>query len=138
MPEFAEHFYEDPVEMLDFLSQAIIVAQYNLAFPRTQQLPTEAGLTVKSNVHARLGMMPHGVKEHNRLNISAIRSSDVGCFLQVSGTVIRTGTVRAACCVLCVRCESSSFYCLLCWCRFADQNVGVEAHVRGAMHRTAA
>jgi DNA replicative helicase MCM subunit Mcm2 (Cdc46/Mcm family) len=37
--------------------------------------------------------MPHGVSEHNRPNVSSIRSSDVGMFLQVTGTVIRTGTV---------------------------------------------
>lgn len=48
---------------------------------------------MKHNVHARLGYMPRAVAEHNRSNISMIRSSDVGLFLQVSGTVIRTGTV---------------------------------------------
>jgi hypothetical protein len=123
MPEFAEFFMEEPVEALKLLTKSIIQvlkrglclefwralhlwlccwsqAQYALLASPTQQAvtdadPTSVPLVLKSNVHARLGYMPRGVAEHNRSNISMIRSSDVGLFLQVCGTVIRTGTVRA-------------------------------------------
>jgi DNA replicative helicase MCM subunit Mcm2 (Cdc46/Mcm family) len=118
MPEFAEFFTEEPIEALKLLTRAIMIvswksvlaglrcacgtnlrwhcvskAQHNLATSATQQAVTESPMTIKSNVHARLGYMPHGVAEHNRQNVSSIRSSDVGMFLQVAGTVIRTGTV---------------------------------------------
>ncbi len=93
MPEFSEFLAEEPIEALALLTRAVLEAQSSLvcADPDNASVPP---LAVNSNVHARLGFMQHGVLEYNRANISAIRSSDAGLFLQVSGTVIRTGTVR--------------------------------------------
>jgi len=49
--------------------------------------------TFKHHVHARLGPMP-AIPELCRPNVSSIRATDVGMFLQVTGTVIRTGSIR--------------------------------------------
>lgn len=108
-----------------------VQALTSLAASPTQQDAAACVLSVKHNVHARLGFMPHGVVEHNRSNISMIRSSDVGLFLQVAGTVIRTGTV----CLL----LSSILLCdghvmlghmVLNQHVPTDQDVGVEENVR--------
>ncbi len=83
---------DSPIDALQQLTQAIVDAQENIL---ANTGPGDGPLRVNRNVHARFGYMPHGVAEHNRTNISGIRSSDVGLFLQVTGTVIRTGTVSA-------------------------------------------
>ena len=49
-------------------------------------------MVFKSNVHARLLDLPP-VAEFTKPNVSSIRTADVGRFLQVQGTVIRTGMV---------------------------------------------
>jgi hypothetical protein len=88
---------DSPIDALQQLTQAIVDAQENILANTGPGDPAAGVLRVNRNVHARFGYMPHGVAEHNRTNISGIRSSDVGLFLQVTGTVIRTGTVRALC-----------------------------------------
>eukprot|EP01138_Halocafeteria_seosinensis_P016138 gb/GECG01016467.1/.p1 GENE.gb/GECG01016467.1/~~gb/GECG01016467.1/.p1 ORF type:complete len:317 (+),score=37.76 gb/GECG01016467.1/:1-951(+) len=50
-------------------------------------------LTLKTNIHARLKWIPR-LPIFSRENVSGIRSTDVGTFLQVGGTVIRTGMVK--------------------------------------------
>lgn len=50
-------------------------------------------LTLKANIHARLKWIPR-LPAFTRENVSGIRSTDVGTFLQVGGTVIRTGMVK--------------------------------------------
>lgn len=47
----------------------------------------------KPRVHIRLSHLP-GVPEYNKPNVSSIRATDIGRFVQVPGTVIRTGASR--------------------------------------------
>ena len=47
--------------------------------------------TVKNLCHIRLSNLPPGFV---RRNVSEIRSDDYGLFVQVSGTTIRTGTIK--------------------------------------------
>ncbi|KAA0169652.1 hypothetical protein FNF28_01929 [Cafeteria roenbergensis] len=51
------------------------------------------GLSFKPHVHARLSHLP-GVPEYSKPNVSSIRATDIGSFVQVPGTVIRTGATR--------------------------------------------
>lgn len=55
--------------------------------------PAFEHFTFKHDVRVRLAPLP-AVPEFTRANVSSIRSTDHGRFLQVSGTVIRTGSIR--------------------------------------------
>ena len=144
MPEFSEIFSEEPVEALRLLTAAVIKAQTNILEAQQVVVPAsgaEVGsggpaeehgappLRVNQNVHARMGFMPHGVLEHNRTNISGIRSSDVGLFLQVTGTVIRTGTVGPHCSSRCNVGDLWRANFVFVFLSCPDQDVGVEEDV---------
>jgi DNA helicase MCM9 len=47
--------------------------------------------SVKRNTHARINWLPSA---HRKLNVSSIRSHDIGTFIQFSGTVVRSGQLK--------------------------------------------
>lgn len=87
-------------QILALLESAIRDAQVKVMTPPPGHAdPTGGGLysgmTLKPRVHARICAMPMTpVGGYTRPNISSIRSSDMGCFVQVTAKVIRTGPMR--------------------------------------------
>ena len=61
------------------------------------QLTQPQQRTFKPYCHVRLVALPH-VPGITKPNVSSIRSCDVGRFIQVQGTVIRTSAVRSHTC----------------------------------------
>ena len=59
------------------------------------QLTQDLGEQVKTKIHGRIKNLPVS-SEFRKRTISALRSCDVGRFIEVSGTVIRTGQVSYA------------------------------------------
>jgi len=83
-----------PETMLNLFSKALVAEQERLLRATTEDEGEDAApnrMRVKKNVHARVNWLPGA---NRKPNISSIRSVDVKAFIQVSGTVTRTGAVK--------------------------------------------
>ncbi|GAB0493280.1 hypothetical protein MMPV_004556 [Pyropia vietnamensis] len=78
-----------PVAMLPLLDEAGRDAQTTLAARLDGKAADGTALTVKCNAHVRVVSVPSRMLRA----VSALRSADVGTFICVTGTVIRTGGV---------------------------------------------
>lgn len=78
-----------PVSMLPLLDEAGRDAQTSLAARLDGKAADGTALTVKCNAHVRVVSVPSRMLRA----VSALRSADVGTFICVTGTVIRTGGV---------------------------------------------
>ena len=85
-----------PLRTAPMLDQGAREAQERLLRAEAQHSQAsvmQERLTVKPNCHVRLSHLPPIPRLH-KPNVSAIRAVDANTFIQVSGTVIRTGSVR--------------------------------------------
>lgn len=96
-----------PETMLNLLSRALVSEQERLVESgalRTESSsssssssnsppssPSSMPLSIKRNIHARVQWLPGA---NRKPNISSIRSVDVNAFVQVSGTVTRSGSIK--------------------------------------------
>lgn len=78
-----------PISMLPLLDEAGCDAQTTLAARLDGEAADGTPLTVKCNAHVRVVSVPSRMLRA----VSALRSADVGTFICVTGTVIRTGGV---------------------------------------------
>jgi DNA replicative helicase MCM subunit Mcm2 (Cdc46/Mcm family) len=82
-----------PDVLLELCDEAVVEAQERLVEEAACMRDVE-GLSVKRNVSVRFTHLP-AFGEFCKPNLSCLRSCDVGGLVQVSGTVIRSGMVRA-------------------------------------------
>ncbi|CAG5132668.1 unnamed protein product, partial [Candidula unifasciata] len=88
--EFCDMLLSSPLTMLDIFDTALVEAQLDLK----KVLDTDRNqqhLTVKKKVHVRVMSLPV-CPELNRTTLP--RTADLGSFLSVTGTVIRTALIR--------------------------------------------
>jgi DNA replicative helicase MCM subunit Mcm2 (Cdc46/Mcm family) len=88
-PGTVEHILHHQADLLPLLSEAVMEAERALLADHAEA----AHMTFKPLVHARLWHLPGG-KEFRKPNVSCIRSADVGRFISITGTVVRTAAVK--------------------------------------------
>ncbi|GBG29487.1 DNA replication licensing factor, putative [Hondaea fermentalgiana] len=77
-----------PETMLNLLSRALVTEQERLV---ERPAYADKQVSVKPNLNARVRWLPGA---NRKPNISSIRSIDVNAFVQVSGTVTRSGSIK--------------------------------------------
>jgi DNA replicative helicase MCM subunit Mcm2 (Cdc46/Mcm family) len=101
LPEIAEGLSSHSHSVLITLDETLADAQRELLVMTDSAYDSDSDdqggrglpLTFKPFLHARLTNLP-SVHEYFKPNVSSIRACDVGKFIQVPGTVIRTGAPR--------------------------------------------
>ncbi|KAK3796892.1 hypothetical protein RRG08_055726 [Elysia crispata] len=104
--DFCNRLLPAPLSLLDAFDSALVMAETSLKKELDEQ-GTQAHMTIKKKVHVRIMSLPV-CPELSRTSLP--RTADIGSFLSITGTVIRTSLVR----VLehereyiCTRCRSS-------------------------------
>jgi DNA helicase MCM9 len=102
-PDVGTHLLHKPAKLLPLFDQALLEVQNELlascraASSSSSSSPPPSKhyglLEPNENCHVRVSSLPQ-VPEVSKSSIGALRSSDAGRLIQLTGTVIRTGTVK--------------------------------------------
>ncbi len=108
-PDVGTHLLQKPAKLLPLFDQALLEVQQELLLARCSEVSLSSSppshhpsskqqqhyglLEPNENCHVRVSSLPQ-VPEVSKSSIGALRSSDAGRLIQLTGTVIRTGTVK--------------------------------------------